>query len=323
MAANNLQEFYDENLTRSYPLLDAMSATANEEGFSIPTDLIADMRMVVPQGIVAQGTFFISGMVIRRYTLDIEVSFIRDGSVATVVGVFHNIPTDVASFTSFSFTAWKQADVANVSLEDITGIIVMGSGGSLANKAGAWTFDKSATTLVDTVVVEQLTKFRALQIDDELLTGDIILEEGENISITPTYDNVTDTTTIKFSTTKSDTGTLVINNDTDLFDALTAVYGTPITKINNIAPNTSGDFVLAGADCIDVAVQGSGLLLDNPCGTPCCDKDTYLTPVYESVNNLNARHARLDDYLVSVNSSLSLLLNRLKDLENSVGVGNI
>ena len=319
---NNLQEFLNENLHRNYPVLDGCSARDNTGEYNIPTELIADIRLVVPDGFRQSGVFYISEIITGRYTISVAIGYTPDAGAPSNVGWFHNIDTSADSFAPYYFVTVPQTDHSLTGLEDTTGTLVAGSASAAASFPGHWKFTAANTELVPSVTEEQLTKFRALEINGDLLTGDIILEEGDNVSIDTVYDAASDTTVIKISAADTGSTGVVINNDEQLIDALTAMYGQPVTTINEIPP-VDGNFDLLGADCIVVESSESGAVIDNPCGEPCCDEETYLGPVYESINQLNARHARLEDFLSSAVNNIDILLGRLKDMENSVGLGGV
>ena len=319
MGINTLQEFLNENMHRNYPILDSVSALDITGTYNIPTELIADMRFVVPASIVGQGNFFISGLVVRRYTIDIEISYKSDIAPAVVLGWFHNIDTGADSFREYNFTTVDQQ--VEHGLEDTTGVLVAGKALATATMPGSWEFDYNNTTLVPTTVEGQLTKFRSLTVNGETFVGDVVLKEGENTTISAEYDEESDTTTITISAKEIELSTLSIKNDSDLLDALTTMYGAPIVTINEMKP-LSNNFDLRGADCINITPTESGALIDNPCGEPCCSQEDYLGPLYDSINQLNAKHAKLEDYLRSSTANQNMLINSLKDMENSIGIGS-
>jgi len=323
MGINTLQEFLDENLHRNYPVLDGGDCKDTTGQYNLPTELIADMRLIVPEGVKALGTFFISSLIVRRYTADIEISYKPDAASAFPIGWFRNMDTGAETFESYPFAASAQADPANVQFEDTTGTITAGTGMAAITLPGVWNFSEDSTPLVEIVPVEQLTKFRSVQVGNSVFTGNIVLKEGSNVSIATSYDLATDTTTITFSARESAGAGVVLTDDESIIDALTLLYGPPITAINEIPPETDGNFTLRGADCVVVTPEtgGQGIRIENPCGIPCCDKETYLSPVYESINQLNSRHVRLEDFLGNMTVSLDFLLSSLKDLENAVGLG--
>lgn len=320
---NNLQEFLNENLHRNYPVKDSCSAQDTTGSFNIPTELIADIRLVIPQGFISSGVFFISEILIGRYSASVEISYAPSAGLPAAVGWFHNLDTGADSFASYQFVTVPQTDSNFTGLEDTTGTLVAGSLSSSRAFPGAWKFVSGNTELVPTCVEEQLTKFRALKVDDSIYTGDIVLEEGENITIDTAYDPASDTTVITISSSEIESSEITINNDAQLLAALTAIYGPPIVRINEIPPQQDGNFDLLGADCVVLTGTQSGAQISNPCGEPCCDKETYLSPVYDSINQLNARHARLEDFMKSSVDNLDILIGRLKDMENSIGIGGV
>lgn len=322
MGANNLEEFLNENMHRSYPIMDGADASDVSGTYNIPTELIADMRIVIPEGYKNTGTFFISSIVVRRYTVDIELSYRPDDTgIVTVVGNFFNISTSDTLFAEYNLIPEEQPDPLST-LSDITGSVIAGVGTAAATLPGEWVFSYSATPIVPTVVVEQLTKFRSVQVGDTIYTGNIILKEGPNVSINTTFDPSSDTTTLTFSaTTPESTVEAPLVDDNSLIERLVSIYGPPITRINGLSP-VDGNFNIKGADCINITNDGtSGVIMNNPCGKPCCDEGSYLTPVYESLNQLNARHVRLETFLQSTVNNTDTLLSRLGDMENAIGAG--
>ena len=318
---DTLLEFLNENLHRNYPVMDGSSCRDVSDSYNIPTELIADIHLSVPVGSTSSGRFFISALVVRRYTIDLEIGYEPAGQQAIPIGWFHNIDAEATEFNDYSFTSLSQTNPDMAYFEDITGRLVAGAGLTTTVLPGSWEFLPDSTELVPTTLDEGLTKFRSLRVGSSVLTGDIILEEGDNVTITSSYDLASDTTTIKIEAVETQTSGLVINSDQDIIDALTDMYGHPITSINEIPPMDDGAFYLAGADCVSIGPEGSGLKIINPCGKPCCSEDSYLAPVYDSLNQLNANHVRLEDFLSGALDNTSSLLGRLKDLENSVGLG--
>lgn len=318
---NTLEELLNENMHRNYPIMDGGSAQDLTGSYNIPTELIADISLVVPDGSVINGTFFISSLVVRRYTIDVEISYKPNSTQnAFILGWFHNIDADASVFQTYEFTTVPQSVPALAEFEDTTGTLTAGVGVATTTLPGVWDFDSSDTPLVPSTTNEQLTKFRSLQIGDETFTGNIILKEGDNVTLTPSYDSVTDTTTITISAREITSGD-PINNDQDLMNALTNLYGQPIVRINEIEPQGSGDFYLVGSDCVEAVLENTGIKFENSCGKPCCSEEGYLTPVYDALNQLNARHVRLEDFLKGTVKNTDMLLSRLKNMENSVGLG--
>ena len=317
MGIDTLNEFLNENLHRNYPIMDGYSARDITDSYNIPTELIADIRLVVPTNTASSGDFFISALVVRRYTIDIEIGYRPAGGAPVPVGWFHNIDAAADSFESYTFVALSDGFGSLAQFSDITGTLVAGIGIPAATLPDSWEFDADSTKLVPTTTEEQLTKFRALVVDDKILTGDIIIEEGDNVTVEVVGN------TIKISAKEIEPPDLVINSDEDLLEALIDLFGRPITTINQEPPVNDGNFTLAGADCVQMSTLSNSITVTNPCGKPCCDKETYLDPVYDSVNQLNARHARLDDFLSGVIRNLDTLLSRLKDMENSIGYGGM
>ncbi len=311
-----LQEFLSENLHRNYPLLDEVSGNDEESSFKIPTELIADLELSVDTSFIGTGSFYISNMVVRQYTLDISISYIKEGDSPVPLGTFYGIPTDSEILYNQQLVTETQSGDYSL-LEDSTGVIITGHKLGAICSPGVYSFSESATKLVSTVIKEDITKFRSLEYNGTRYTGNVILKEGEGVELNVEEDVESDTTTITINAVGGNSSDIV--DDESLITAITNFLGRPITSINNNEPLDDGNFNIQGADCIATTTNEGTLTFDNPCSDPCCDKETYLPAAYEAINQVNVRHVKLDTILENIQENLTLLESRLKTLETTTG----
>jgi hypothetical protein len=312
-------EFLNENSHRNYPLRDEVSALDVSGTFVIPSSLIVDMKLCAPVDSIASGTFFISSLVIRRYTIDIGVSYKPDADSAFAVGGFYNIDTTAGTNVTYTLVSLPQDQIDNQLFVDMTGSVVIGSCEDAITKAGAWEFDETTAALNASAISEGLTQVRSIQVGDQRFYGNIILKEGDNVVLTPVYDAVTDTTTITVSAEISGSASDInITSDADIITALVALYGRPITTINNTEPGEDGNFTLVGADCTNITAGSASVTLNNPCSDPCCD-GTYLDAAYDALNQLNVRYARVVDFYDAATRNMDLIQQKLGLLEAQTG----
>jgi len=315
----NLQEFLNENSHRNYPIQDDLNPIDITSAFTIPTGLIVDMQLAVPYSTVNVGTYFISSVTIRRYTVDVTLSYKPDAGVAFVIGSFLNLATSGATNQSYAFLSLPDDQLTDDSFADMTGTIVIGTGLTAVPDAGAWEFLETATALNATVMDEGLTQVRSIQIDNQKFYGNVIFKEGTNVSFTPIYDAVTDTTTVTIAARLLDSSSeIILDNDADVMAALIDLYGPPIVTINNIEPDASGNFDIVEEDCITVTGGTNSILVNNNCSTPCCDGD-YLDDAYTALNQVNIRYAHLVDFHEATTSNIDQIQQRLGLLEAQTG----
>jgi len=315
-----LQEFLNNNLHRNYPITDNMSGKSEEGEFILPTELIADLQLVVPAAYLIEGCFFISQIVIRRYSIDIFISYAPESEAPVLVGAFHNISTASEVLLTQELVTVPQTNTEHDILSDSTGSITIGYLKDLSLTPGLWLFSKNNTEIISTVISSGLSTFRSLEVNGTKHTGNIILKAGNNIDLSTEYDSNSDTTTITISSIDSVNNLdIAITDDASIMEALVARFGQPITTINNVKPDALGNFEVVGADCTTISTNNSQAVFENPCSVPCCDKDDYLPAAYEAINQVNVRHVKLEEYSKQIDTNLEVIKNRLKNLENSTG----
>lgn len=299
-----LNEWCDENGHRQFPMADASSGKDDTGDYSIPQNFMVDMILAVPPG-YDTSKFYIKSFVVRRLFIDIEIG-LDDGSARSVAWA-KNIPHNTPRNTSHVIASVVH-DTPYKALEMVTGAVVIGTATEIVNEPGSYAFNPSATYIHPARVMEGLACVQSIQVGTDILTGNIVLQEGDNVRF-----DVVGNTIVVNAVVNEGTG-VTIGSDDDIMDALVAEYGQPIVSINGQAPDGNGNFKVAGADCTEVTTGEASVSIDNACAEPCCDK-SMLTDVYGVLSQLNLRYAVLESYYQSVGLNINQMQARMVGLE--------
>jgi hypothetical protein len=307
-----LPEFLNDNMHRSFPLDDTATGVDTTASFQMPQSLMVDMILNVPYS--ADVTkFFVSNVVFRRYSLDISVGYDKGGATITV-GTFANIPVDQLANTLYYISALNQPLVADSEFEQLNGAVIIGRTEEAVKYPGSWTFLPATGKIISTCINRGLVGVRQIKVGDEVFTGKVALKEGNNVTLTSTFDPVNNETVIQIAATNNLNSAISIASDADIIAALVANYGRPVTTINNIKPDVSGNFKVQGLDCTTIATAAGLVTINNPCAKPCCDT-TYLTGAYEGLADLNSRYGRILEFYNNLSSVLNDMQNQLAILQ--------
>ena len=307
-----LQEWLDDNQHRVYPFTDESECVDSTGAMTLPTSLIVDMVLCAPPSADVED-FHLKSVVILSKSISIEIGY---GPSNTLVGAFRGIPYDAAVNSSYSMEVGEPADGLDPDFGIMTGTLIIGSTTEALANPGSWYFRPGSADVLSTRVMKGLAGVRAIEADGLLSTGVVALKEGSGVTIEQGYDSDFNATVLTIS---ADVGTLgetavPITDDASIMANLVAMYGTPITKINGIAPDDEGNFTLRPVDCTSLDPLPNGLSVDNPCSLPCCDK-SMLNDVYESLSQLNLRYARMQSYYESISRNVNSLQARMVSLE--------
>lgn len=312
-----LNEWCDENQHRQFPLTDDSDGRDNTGSFTLPQTLLCDLFFCIPPG--ADNTkFFIDLIVVRRYSVDIYFSYEKPDTSVIRIGSVTGIPYNAGRNSVYYLSTEQQALTADQPFELMTGAVVIGSMAAVLEHPGAWSFERAAATIISTRLSEGLAVLHSIGVGNSIFTGNIRLKEGANITIRPTYDALTGITTL---TIAADVGSIEdisipLTSDAAIIQALTQAYGRPIETINGIQGDSSGNFRLIEADCTDITDSAGdfGVIIDNPCALPCCDK-SHLENIYQDISELNLRYARMESYYEAISRNVNALQALLIGLE--------
>ena len=309
-----LSEWLDENQHRVFPLEDSMTGEDSTGTFRLPTSFIVDIFLCAPPGTDVKD-YYLKALTVRNRTIDVEIGYDGDGDELTV-GHITRIPMDTALNSVRDFEPASQDLAVNEPFTLMTGVLVVGTTVEVAEHPGRWSFLSSTASFLSTRVTQGLACVSSLGLGDDLFTGNIALKEGSGVTLSPSYDAASGKTVITIS---ADLGNLAeldapLVDDASVLHNLTHLYGTPVTSVNGVPPDTDGNFTLQPLDCTELTSIQTGLSINNPCSLPCCDKTT-LDDAYTSISELNLRYARMEGYYQSIGRNVNDLQSRMIALE--------
>jgi len=322
-----LQEFLDQNLHRAYPLQDSSGGIDTTGAFTIPSSLITDIYLCVPNlPFIDKSKFYVENILVRRFYIDVTIGY-DDPAVTRPVGIFKNLATTAQPQTTYDLTPSEfQSGDQFAPLYHMSGQITFGDATEIIRSLGSWSFvpsdDAHATYLVSSRISKGLLNVQYISINGRLFTGNVRFREGNNVTMSVgqrTRPDGEEESVITVSASLNAGSVLQLTNDADVLDAMTALYGRPIRTINGMLPDQDRNFTVSGGDCTGVDPAGShSVVISNPCASPCCDEDANISAILESIANLNLRYAQLRGFLDSAHTTLSAMQNKLLLLGSEV-----
>lgn len=319
------KEFADQNLHRAYPLVDSAGGVDQTNIFTLPTSLISDIYLCAPYlPNIDVEKFYIENVLIRRMFVEITIGY-DDPQVSGPIGVFKNISTSAALHTKYDFTPFEtQTNDQFAPLFFMTGQITIGDPAEAVRSLGSWNFsptdDEHSTIISPTRVGKGLLNVQYISINNRLLTGNVKLAEGDNINLDVedrTVNGVPETV-VTIDATLTAGSALQLASDEDILNELIDRFGIPIQTINGLLPDATRNFGVTGADCTTVEPLDNGIVISNPCATPCCDQDPNVAAILESIQNLNLRYSQLKAYYDAADATITNLQNKLLVLGTEV-----
>lgn len=321
MSSEVYKEFADSNMHRAYPLTDDSGGEDVTGAFVLPSSLITDIYLCVPNlPNIDKNLFYIENVLIRRFFIDITLGY-DDPAVTQPLGTFRQISTTAPLQTTYDFipSEFQSADEF-AALYFMTGQITIGDPAESIKFLGSWSFDQStaerSTYITPTRVAKGLLNVQYISINDRLFTGNVKLREGANVEMDVDQQvvNGETETTITINASLNAGSDLELNNDEDVLDQLIQTYGIPILTINGMVPDADRNFNFFGADCTTVNAGDHNISIGNPCATPCCDEDANVTALTDSIANLNLRYSQLKAFQDSIADAVNSLQNKLLTL---------
>ncbi len=281
------QQWLDENSSRNFPLFDDATRLSDDESFTLPNNLIVDLRLAAPPSFDAT-LFYIS-----------KTAAFGSGLVITIA----NDGVDVASVTIplAGFIEFSTFVVAALPGFDVGGTIVIGNAASaIAAGNGEYTFGLEATQILPTCIFPAIPSVTSITIIDSFgasqkLTGAVALAAGDNTELDVSGQ------TISFS---MDSGVVLV--DPCGADS-GGVQRKPVRSISGVSPDEDGNIDLVGTDCLVVTPITSGVKLSDSCAQPCCGSPE-LDALAASVKLINTQLATLAGNDAALENALRILL---------------
>ena len=332
---NILKEWYTENASRRYPL----ATLVPEEGFTptgldddgqvLPNSLLIGLQMTVPRSMLAarpagsesiydsladEYRIYLSSVVI---TLDrVEITFTTKSGKNVAQAIWSpSVELQGLPVHGVPIAPIPVPEDENIGVDRISGFVFLGPDSMWQQSAGVYTYTNS--NIVNSMVHEACIGVDAgdhvtgLVVNGERLTGDITIKAGESVQLN--VDTSTNTITVGFNVSQAEG----IQNQQQLVTAVSSSYGEPVVSINNVKPDSSGNFTLSSPDgSLSMTELDNGLAIQSTVGEECCDKDA-LTGLLENVQTLNEKVGREDAFLQAVEQVVNALQNELGYLKMS------
>lgn len=277
--------WYDQNSDRVYPLMDGVTRLDAAGAYTLPNDLIVDLR--ISAGPSYDPTkFFISRIQAFGSGVLLTVAVDGVGDVATVA-----IP-------SAGFQEFQPYRVAGLPAHAaITGVVVFGAAAAITAAGIAdYVFDLSGTRILPTLITPSQTGVTSLTIRDSfggetVLTGAAVLAAGNNATLGVIGQVIT---------VGMDSGVLV--GDPCGIQDPGGLSRPAIRSINGVVPDGSGTITITPVGCPSLAAGSGGLVLTDRCAEPCCG-DAEMANVAQNIQALDRFLADLANKAAALESS--------------------
>jgi len=276
-------EWLNQNANRNYPLSETASMKDTTGSITIPQDFLVDMVWPVHSSeALLTSQFYVSALSIFSQGITITISY-QSAIVGTV------------SISSINFTKNSTHFIQGIdSFFDSIGKVTIGKLDTIQQFAGSYEFDVDGGRLEPTVVRPDLRGVSSLVLSSngdqsDPITGDIVLEAGSNIRLTP--DLVAGTIRIDAIDGEGFNAECVSEGDLQKKESIKTISG--------VIPDVNGNIQLVGSTCINITAEGEATLkMEDVCSEPCCGCEElevitntlqFVRTQVESLANLAAR----------------------------------
>jgi hypothetical protein len=248
------------NAQRPYPLADFASGWDVSGTFRLPDDFLVELVLPVPSGLpVDTGHFHIVSVASYPAGVQLTVGYTDSGEA---------VPVAVAQIPLTGHTEFRSYPLIGIgAFGDVIGLVTIGVFLSLREQpAGLFTFNPTGGQLVASAIRPIPRNVRAIRTNvggelSDWFTGHIELASGSNFQITPTR-QLDGSLELRFDAI-SGAG---LNDDCGCASA----PGPPILTINQMGPDSNGDFKLTGNACINITTGQGRISVRDTCSEPCC-----------------------------------------------------
>lgn len=312
-------EWLNRNRHRNYPLADGVSATGTTTGKTIPSSFMCDMSLNVPPlSVFESGTFYISRIDQLTEAFQIVISFQpTEDQALDSFDVFRSVSLNYTTPENNSVTLFPIPEILSEypEMEQASGVVIIGSTDGMRDVTGE-VFKAEATAVHPLVVHTGYAGLWRMVIIDAKgvshnILGDLTIASGDGVKLNVEKKENGD---YKLTVATEENG----DNVDDAVRKVIDVLGIPITKINNVPPDSEGNITITGLDCTKVVAAGAGLAISNSCSKPCCPEETP-ADVQTALASLDEAKNRLINYHEALLNSLQTMQSRLASLIASRG----
>lgn len=297
---------------QTYPLADQVTGLSTTSQL-LPKFLLLDMRILIPgaTGSVSGQNFYISRVQDQGGSLSVYIGYAGAGQVAVCSGIPKTLTmTQPALQHWFTLAAIQNQSIPWTSR--LTGSVCVGS--TNVYTEGTQMFQYAATKLNRNVVsiIGQMTHLQAIRVDEQDYDGIVQLQAGQGVSIS--VDKVDQVTVITFSVNQ--TYVAQVAQQQVVQQLQQSVQASPITSINGVLPDATGNINIQGLDCVDVSPTGRGsIVIKNPCSKPCCQSSNMQSTTI-ALQALKQQQSILQSYFTNQANVINYMQANLSTLMN-------
>ena len=245
------------NATRNYPISQSAGCIDTSKGFKLPDDFIVDLRLTVPWFTNAKPYLFH----VLKVSAFSQGAIVEIGYNGEPVAISEAIPTTNPVEINRTFKVSGQGN-----FPESFGTMVIGKlENLLQTPPGQITFDVENGRIESTCITMGTKGVSSIRVQNgsdlgPALTGNVVLQAGINFALfTEPSEN-----SVIFNALSGEG----LQPDCDCEGLIE--LGDPIRTINDIPPDSSGNFTLVAGTCIEINDGTNALELVETCATPCC-----------------------------------------------------
>lgn len=274
-------DFLNQNSLRNYPLVDAADRVSDDGLFTIPNTLMVDMTLTSPGNNIT--TLYISSVTSNASLVIIEISALGVGVFGTF-GITYPLPDYNTDFTLTPGVLFPQAN----------GLVTIGSLDDMASQPyGDFTFSQPNTSLLNRVFCASVPGVNYISFSDT---------QGNTTALTG-YIQITANSNVQFRSPSA--GVIYLDAGEDLgLNKVCATTLTPITTINGIPGDSSGNFTLIPQQCVSLTPAPYGLFIADTCGQPCMGC-TEIDTLATAVNSLESSIVDMKNFTTNLNAAIN------------------
>jgi hypothetical protein len=282
-------DFLNSNTLRNFPIREGLSRTDLTSAFTIPDDFMVDLLLSASSDVTLRA--YVSRIVNMPDEIEIELS--RYGTTSQI-GVFSLAPQGHTRYATYYLAPSSTYSAA-------TGKLVIGEVSSITSLPyGTFTFDQTATEVEARTIVPGLATVSRFVFKNA---------DGTSFSVTGDVTIVAQTNT-KFRQINSTTVAVDAGDGLGL-NSECADDRPCLKTINNVVPDSNGNFTLTTSDCARFTALSSGTLkglnLADSCCKPCLSCN--------EIGDLTQRLMQLESDMIS----LRTYFNNVSALSNQFG----
>lgn len=290
-------EWLSANSQRNYPLSESATGKDTTGAFVLPPDVLTSLIWSTHESDTTDSTkFHLSNVVVLSGS--IILGFGYDGTTIATVTVLNSTHTEN--------TLYKMVGSGADFFDSVIKITVGKLDNVLQQPAGSWTFDVAGGRLEPTVIRPDVRSISSVVIKNQQSTSapiqdEIELAAGSNIKLT-----VSTVAGVQQVRIDAISGEGLI----DSCECAGQSSGTPIRTINNIGPDTSGNFTLLGDACLQLTAIANGQQLTDSCAQPCCGC-AELEVITQATQTIQNKLSSLDNYSQQLGAVIQQLQNTI------------